>query len=88
MFTFTGSEGEENYELLTRIEGQMKRRFAIGAQVSEHTIIHDFIRQVSVWGLLIFFLGFFQNNLPIFRLVLLHYQRILTDPSIKNLGFF
>jgi DNA replication licensing factor MCM5 len=35
----------EDQELLSRIESQLKKRFAIGAQVSEHTIIQDFTRQ-------------------------------------------
>lgn len=45
-----GVEGfttQEDQELLNRIETQLKRRFAIGSQVSEHTIVQDFIRQVS-----------------------------------------
>lgn len=45
----TGVEGytsEEDYETLNRIENQLKRRMAIGTQVSEHTIVQDFIRQV------------------------------------------
>ncbi|XP_071079760.1 DNA replication licensing factor mcm5-like [Haliotis cracherodii] len=43
-----GAEGfttEEDQELLSRIEKQMKRRFIIGSQVSEHAIIQDFTRQ-------------------------------------------
>ena len=45
-----GAEGfttEEDQELLNRIEKQMKRRFVIGSQVSEHAIIQDFVKQVS-----------------------------------------
>lgn len=32
--------------MLNNIERQMKRRFVIGSQVSEHAIIQDFLRQV------------------------------------------
>lgn len=44
----TGAEGfttEEDHEMLSRIEKQLKRRFAVGSQVSEQTIIQDFLRQ-------------------------------------------
>ncbi|ESO92071.1 hypothetical protein LOTGIDRAFT_191134 [Lottia gigantea] len=43
-----GAEGfttEEDQEFLSRIEKQIKRRFVIGSQVSEHAIIQDFVRQ-------------------------------------------
>lgn len=43
-----GAEGfttEEDQELLSRIEKQMKRRFVIGSQVSEHAIVQDFLKQ-------------------------------------------
>lgn len=46
--SLTGVEGfttEEDQEVLSRIEKQLKRRFAIGSQVSEHAIIQDFLRQ-------------------------------------------
>lgn len=36
--------------MLSRIEKQLKRRFAIGSQVSEHSIIQDFTKQVSFPG--------------------------------------
>lgn len=39
--------------MLSRIEKQLKRRFAIGSQVSEHSIIQDFTKQVGppvAWG--------------------------------------
>lgn len=45
-----GVEGfttQEDQEMLSRIEKQLKRRFAIGSQVSEHSIIQDFVKQVS-----------------------------------------
>lgn len=45
-----GAEGfstEEDQELLSRIEKQLKRRFVIGSQVSEHAIVQDFTRQVA-----------------------------------------
>lgn len=46
--TLAGAEGftsEEDHELLSRIEKQLKRRFAIGTQVSEQNIVQDFLRQ-------------------------------------------
>lgn len=45
-----GVEGfttQEDQEMISRIEKQLKRRFAIGSQVSEHSIIQDFTKQVS-----------------------------------------
>eukprot|EP00057_Strongylocentrotus_purpuratus_P035774 XP_801948.1 PREDICTED: DNA replication licensing factor mcm5 [Strongylocentrotus purpuratus] len=44
----SGVEGfatQEDQEELNRIEKQLKRRFAIGSQVSEHCIMQDFLRQ-------------------------------------------
>lgn len=44
----SGAEGfttEEEHETLMRIEKQLKRRFAIGTQVSQHNIIQDFVQQ-------------------------------------------
>ncbi|XP_077996532.1 DNA replication licensing factor mcm5-like [Glandiceps talaboti] len=46
--SLAGAEGfttEEDKEELNRIEKQLKRRFAIGSQVSEHCILQDFLRQ-------------------------------------------
>lgn len=46
--TLSGVEGfttDEDHEMLNRIEKQLKRRFAIGSQVSEQNIIQDFMRQ-------------------------------------------
>lgn len=46
--TLSGVEGftsQEDQEMLSRIEKQLKRRFAIGSQVSEHSIVQDFIKQ-------------------------------------------
>ncbi|XP_023383226.1 DNA replication licensing factor MCM5, partial [Pteropus vampyrus] len=46
--TLSGVEGftsQEDQEMLSRIEKQLKRRFAIGSQVSEHSIIQDFTKQ-------------------------------------------
>ncbi|XP_013394229.1 DNA replication licensing factor mcm5-A isoform X2 [Lingula anatina] len=43
-----GAEGfttEEDREMLSRIEKQIKRRFVIGSQVSEHAIVQDFTKQ-------------------------------------------
>merc|ERR1712240_859958 len=44
----SGAEGfttEEDQEMLYRIEKQLKKRFAIGSQVSQHTIIQGFTKQ-------------------------------------------
>ena len=44
-----GVEGfttEADQEMLSRIEKQLKKRFAVGSQVSEHSIVQDFVRQV------------------------------------------
>ncbi|XP_013117175.2 DNA replication licensing factor Mcm5 [Stomoxys calcitrans] len=46
--TLAGAEGfttEEDQETLNRIEKQLKRRFAIGSQVSEQNVVQDFLRQ-------------------------------------------
>uniref|UniRef100_A0A1B6FCD4 DNA replication licensing factor MCM5 n=1 Tax=Cuerna arida TaxID=1464854 RepID=A0A1B6FCD4_9HEMI len=46
--SLAGAEGfttEEDQEALNRIEKQLKRRFAIGSQVSEHNIVQDFLKQ-------------------------------------------
>merc|ERR1719186_402426 len=43
-----GAEGfttEEDQELIFRIEKQLKKRFAIGSQVSQHTILQAFAKQ-------------------------------------------
>jgi len=43
-----GAEGfttEEDQELIHRIEKQLKKRFPIGAQISQHTIVSDFEKQ-------------------------------------------
>ncbi|XP_015591085.1 DNA replication licensing factor Mcm5 isoform X1 [Cephus cinctus] len=46
--SLAGAEGfttEEDHEMLARIEKQLKRRFAIGSQVSEYNIVNDFVKQ-------------------------------------------
>ena len=46
--SLSGAEGfttQEDQELLNRIEKQLKRRFAVGSQVSEDSIIKDFVKQ-------------------------------------------
>lgn len=43
-----GFTSQEDQEMISRIEKQLKRRFAIGSQVSEHSIVQDFTKQVSV----------------------------------------
>ncbi|XP_052769415.1 DNA replication licensing factor mcm5-like [Mya arenaria] len=43
-----GVEGfttEEDQDMLSRIEKQLKRRFVIGSQVSEHAVLQDFSKQ-------------------------------------------
>ncbi|KAA3675289.1 DNA replication licensing factor MCM5 [Paragonimus westermani] len=43
-----GAEGftsQEEHDLILRVEKQLKRRFVIGSQVSEHAILQDFTRQ-------------------------------------------
>lgn len=48
MHISVGAEGfttEEEHEMLCRIEKQLKRRFAIGTQVSQQNIIQDFLQQ-------------------------------------------
>ena len=44
----SGAEGfttEEDQETIARIEKQLKKRFAIGSQVSLHTVFQDFTKQ-------------------------------------------
>merc|ERR1712142_1325692 len=46
--SLSGVEGfttQDDQEMLNRIEKQLKKRFAIGCQVSEHAIVQDFARQ-------------------------------------------
>ncbi|KAF5298740.1 hypothetical protein FQR65_LT09609 [Abscondita terminalis] len=46
--SLSGAEGfttEADHEMLVRIEKQLKRRFAIGTQVSQQNIVQDFVRQ-------------------------------------------
>ncbi|KAJ8670144.1 hypothetical protein QAD02_001403 [Eretmocerus hayati] len=46
--SLSGAEGftsAEDVEMLTRIEKQLKKRFAIGTQVSQKNIVNDFVRQ-------------------------------------------
>lgn len=43
-----GFASQEDQEMISRIEKQLKRRFAIGSQVSEHSIVQDFTKQVGV----------------------------------------
>ncbi len=53
-----GFTTNEDRELLSRMEDQLKRRMNIGSQVSQHTIIQDFIRQVSIIVLDIIYTSF------------------------------
>lgn len=44
-----GAEGfttQEDHELLLRIEKNLKRRFAIGTQISVQTVVQSFVQQV------------------------------------------
>ncbi len=44
-----GAEGftsQQEHDLVVRVEKQLKKRFVIGSQVSEHAIMQDFTRQV------------------------------------------
>lgn len=53
-----GAEGfttEEEHQSLLRIEKQLKKRFAIGSQVSEFSIVQDFLKQVGVYVDILFF---------------------------------
>ena len=46
--SLSGAEGfttEEDQELSNRVEKLLKRRFAIGSQVSVHSILGDFAKQ-------------------------------------------
>ncbi|XP_058875365.1 LOW QUALITY PROTEIN: DNA replication licensing factor mcm5-like [Acipenser ruthenus] len=46
--SLSGVEGfstPQDQEMISRVEKQLKRRFAIGSQVSEHSIVQDFIKQ-------------------------------------------
>lgn len=46
--SLAGAEGftsEEDHELILRIERQLKRRFAIGTQISVQTIVQNFLQQ-------------------------------------------
>lgn len=48
-----GAEGfttEEEHQSLLRIEKQLKKRFAIGSQVSEFSIVQDFLKQVGIYA--------------------------------------
>ncbi|XP_041098126.1 DNA replication licensing factor MCM5 [Polyodon spathula] len=40
-----GFSSQQDQEMISRVEKQLKRRFAIGSQVSEHSIVQDFIKQ-------------------------------------------
>lgn len=45
-----GAEGfttEDDREMLSRIEKQLRRRFPVGSQVMENSIVQDFVKQVS-----------------------------------------
>lgn len=65
MYCILGAEGfttEEDQEMLSRIEKQLKRRFAIGSQVSEHAIVQDFLKQVCFYCNCYGFIKFFCDN--------------------------
>lgn len=61
-FSSSGVEGftsQEDQEMISRVEKQLKRRFAIGSQVSEHSIVQDFTKQVGGKRAALQFFGFF-----------------------------
>lgn len=71
LITLSGAEGfttEEDQEMLSRIEKQLKKRFAIGSQVSEHAIVQDFLRQV-IWFYINRLMIRFQELLPYYILL-------------------
>ncbi len=73
--SLAGAEGfttEEDHEMLNRIEKQLKRRFAIGSQVSEQNII-----AVSCLNSVVLFHLVFTNEKIIF------FHRILRDKSTQ-----
>lgn len=46
--TYLGIEGftsGEDQEAMSRIETQLKKRFAVGTHVSEHLIVQDFVNR-------------------------------------------
>ena len=43
---FEGFTSAEDQDQLQRIEKQIRRRFVVGSQVSEHSIIQDLVKQV------------------------------------------
>ena len=56
-WSLSGVEGftsVEDQEQLQRIEKQVRRRFVVGSQVSEHAIVQDLIKQVSYIYIYIF----------------------------------
>lgn len=57
-----GFTSQEDQEMVSRIEKQLKRRFAIGSQVSEHSIVQDFTKQVSCCRSEIFVVNFPSAN--------------------------
>jgi hypothetical protein len=65
-FIYKGVEGftsSEDQEQLQRIEKQIRRRFVVGSQVSENSIIQDLVKQVSKKCSLL------QNQIFILRLI-------------------
>lgn len=51
-----GAEGftsQDDQDLVVRVEKQLKKRFVIGSQVSEHAILQDFTRQVCYFCLIV-----------------------------------
>lgn len=57
--------------MISRVEKQLKRRFAIGSQVSEHSIVQDFTKQVGgkraalQFFVVVFLLFFYECFLPL-----------------------
>jgi len=70
LFFLLGIEGfttREDQEEISRIEKQIRRRFVVGSQVSEHAIVQDFIRQVRKKDKSIIFNVYFFLIVELFR---------------------
>lgn len=82
MLASAGVEGftsQEDQEMISRVEKQLKRRFAIGSQVSEHSIVQDFTKQVGASA----HLFGRQTRLGALRLCGRFYRSILNTPSTR-----
>jgi len=85
--TLSGVEGftsQEDQDQLQRIEKQVRRRFVVGSQVSEHAIVQDLVKQVCV--LIVPFILIFNtfNLINFIRLKLKEIRRKGCVQSIAN----